>query len=120
MGADCWEDGTLGLERQIDEQIALRRMWEVWLTLPPRPRDTFFYSFSTSRGEDLLTLLFEAGVTAPGEVASVLGLTIEELVTNWKRMPMRNAELAEMWGVPRQQVNKWRFQALRMIEKRLT
>jgi RNA polymerase sigma factor (sigma-70 family) len=118
-GENRREDGAVGLERHIDERIALRRMWEVWLTLPPRPRETFFYSFSTSRGEDLLTLLFEAGVTAPSEVAGVLGLSLEELVGHWKRMPMRNVELAAMWGVPRQQVNKWRFQALRMIEKRL-
>jgi len=119
MGEDIREDGAVGLERHIDERIALRRMWEVWITLPPRPRETFFYCFSTSRGEDLLTLLFEAEVAAPGEVAGVLGLTLEELIENWKRMPMRNVELAAMWGVPRQQVNKWRFQALRMIEKRL-
>ena len=119
MGEESREDGAVGLERHIDERIALRRMWEVWRTLPARPRETFFYSFSTSRGEDLLTLLFEAGVAGPSEVAVVLGLSLEELLGNWKRMPMKNVELAAMWGVPRQQVNKWRFQALRMIEKRL-
>jgi hypothetical protein len=113
------EDGAVGLERHIDERIALRRMWEIWVTLPPRPRDTFFYSFSTSRGEDLLTLLFEAGVATPSQVAGVLGITLEELLASWREMPMRNVELAARWGVERQQVNKWRFQAMKMIEKRL-
>lgn len=113
------EDGVVGLERHIDERIALRRMWEIWVTLPPRPRETFFYSFTTSRGEDLLTLLFEAGVATPSQVAAVLGVTLEELIENWRLMPMRNVELAARWGVGRQQVNKWRFQAMKMIEKRL-
>lgn len=113
------EDGAVGLERHIDERIALRRMWEIWVTLPPRPRETFFYSFSTARGEDLLTLLFEAEVATPSQVAGVLGITLAELLESWRLMPMRNVELAARWGVGRQQVNKWRFQAMKMIEKRL-
>ena len=45
--------------------------------------------------------------------------SLEELIENWRLMPMRNVELAARWGVGRQQVNKWRFQAMKMIEKRL-
>lgn len=113
------ENGEVGMDRRFDERIALRRMWEIWITLPPRPRETFFYSFSTSRGEDLLTLLFQARVATPSEVARVLDLPLEVLMERWREMPMRNVDLANQWGVDRQQVNKWRFQALKMIEKRL-
>lgn len=113
------ENGEVGMDRRFDERIALRRMWEIWVTLPPRPRETFFYSFSTSRGEDLLTLLFQARVATPSEVARILDLPLEVLMERWREMPMRNVDLANQWGVDRQQVNKWRFQALKMIEKRL-
>ena len=109
----------MGLERHLDERVALKRMWEIWATLPPRPRETFFYSFSTSRGEDMLTLLYQAGVATPREVARVLDIPLEGLMERWREMPMRNVDLAARWGVDRQQVNKWRFQALKMIEKRL-
>ena len=34
-------------------------------------------------------------------------------------MPLRNLELAKMWGVERQQVNKWRYLAIRRLEKLL-
>ena len=111
------EDPTI--ERHLDEVIALRRIWKIWLTLPGHLRETFFFSFSTSRGDDLLSLLVQGGVAKPSEVARELGIPLDRLMALWKLMPMRNVDLALMWSVDRQQVNKWRFQALRMIEKRM-
>lgn len=103
----------------LEGKIALDRLWSAVLTLPLRQRQTFFFSFSTPEGEDLLTLLVEGDVAGPSLTAASLGLSLEELLEIWKRMPLRNLELAAMWGVERQQVNKWRYLAIRRLEKLL-
>ncbi|MGA1368905.1 MAG: hypothetical protein ACO394_10365, partial [Blastocatellia bacterium] len=103
----------------LEGKIALDRLWSAVLTLPLRQRQTFFFSFSTPEGEDLLTLLVEGAVAGPSQTAASLGLSLEELLEIWKRMPLRNLELAKMWGVERQQVNKWRYLAIRRLEKLL-
>jgi hypothetical protein len=103
----------------LEGKIALDRLWSAVLTLPLRQRQTFFFSFSTPEGEDLLTLLVEGAVAGPSQTAASLGLSLEELLEIWKRMPLRNLELAKIWGVERQQVNKWRYLAIRRLEKLL-
>jgi hypothetical protein len=103
----------------LEGKIALDRLWSAVLTLPLRQRQTFFFSFSTPEGEDLLTLLVEGTIAGPSQTAASLGLSLEELLEVWKRMPLRNLELAKMWGVERQQVNKWRYLAIRRLEKLL-
>lgn len=110
---------TARIETVMEERVALHRLWAILRTLPARQRETFFYSFTTSKGEDLLTLLFQGGVATPSQIAQALGVPLNRLMAIWKVMPLRNADLAVVLGVERQQVNKWRFQAIKMIEKRL-
>ena len=112
-------DAAPPLIGSMEGKIALDRLWSAVLTLPLRQRQTFFFSFATAEGEDLLTLLVEGAVAAPSRTADSLGLSLEELLEVWKRMPLRNLELAKMWGVERQQVNKWRYLAIRRLEKLL-
>ena len=116
------QDLRVGGAPMVDSQegkIALDRLWSAVLTLPLRQRQTFFFSFSTPEGEDLLTLLVEGDVAGPSRTATSLELSLEELLEIWKRMPLRNLELAALWGVERQQVNKWRYLAIRRLEKLL-
>jgi len=107
------------LTEALDGKIVLDRLWSALQILPLRQRRTFFFCFATVEGEDLLTLLLEGGVVPPSQMAASLALSLEELLGIWKQMPLRNVELAKIWGVERQQVNKWRYQAVRQLEKLL-
>ena len=48
----------------------------------------------TISGEDLFTLLFEANVVTPTQLAKQFGLSFEELMRVWSEMPMDNAAIA--------------------------
>lgn len=107
------------LEREMRERAALKRLWMIIETLPDRQRKVFFYGFATSSGEDLLTLLFQAGVATPSQVALTMEVPLERLMAVWRAMPLCTPDLAAFLGLDRQQVSKLRFRAIRTIEKRM-
>jgi hypothetical protein len=61
----------------------------------------------------------DAGLTTMPEIAEAFGRPLEDLILLWQRMPMDNALVAQELNATRQQVNKWRFRALRQLEKEL-
>lgn len=105
-------------EKIVEETNTLQRLWDEICRMPPNQREAMIFSFKDSRGEDLLSLLFYAGVTTPSQMASALNLPLDRLMTIWKKMPMPNAEIADEFGVERQQVNKWLYRARKQIRKR--
>src|SRR5262249_23340495 len=102
----------------FEERSALQKLWDEVCRMPVNQRETFIFSFSNSKGDDLLSLLFNAGVATPSQMAKELGLPLDRLMTIWKEMPMRNVDIADLLGVERQQVNKWRHRAMKQLEKR--
>src|SRR5215813_124236 len=102
----------------LDERAALQKLWDEICRMPANQRETFIFSFANSKGDDLLSLLFDAGVTTPSRMAEELDLPLDRLMTIWKEMPMRNVDIAVLLGVERQQVNKWRHRAMKQLEKR--
>lgn len=111
------EDGPR-YDEVLEEKAALQKLWTEVCQLPAKQRETFIFSFANSKGEDLLSLLFEASVTTPSQMAAKLGLSLDRLMVIWKEMPMRNVDIAALLGVERQQVNKWRHRAMKHLEKR--
>jgi len=107
-----------GYDEIFEERAALQKLWDEVCRMPVNQRETFIFSFANSKGDDLLSLLFDAGVATPSRMAEELGLSLDRLITIWKEMPMRNVDIAVLLGVERQQVNKWRHRAMKQIEKR--
>ena len=70
-------------------------------------------------GEDLFTLLFETGIATLSQLAEQLGRSPEEMMRLWTAMPMDVATIAVELNGTRAQVWKWRFEALRRLEKQL-
>ena len=105
-------------DKILEERAALRKLWAEVRQLPAKQRETFIFSFANSKGEDLLSLLFEAGVVTPSQLATELGLSLDYLMMIWKEMPMRNVDIAALLKVERQQVNKWRHRAMKHLAKR--
>jgi hypothetical protein len=95
----------------------LRSLWAAVRRLQPKQRDTFGLSFADDGGDDLFTLLLDAEVATLPEIAATFERSLEDLIVLWQQMPMDNAGLAQELSATRQQVNKWRFRALRQLKK---
>jgi RNA polymerase sigma factor (sigma-70 family) len=107
-----------GREKIMEESDTLQWFWGEICRLPANQREAMIFSFEDSRGEDLLSLLFDAGVVTPSQMAQTLNLPLDRLMAIWKNMPMPNADIADLLGVERPQVNKWLHRARKQIRKR--
>ena len=110
-------DTTLMCDPGLDSEKLLRHLWEAVLIMPKRQRDAFSFYFEDNSGEDLFTLLFEANITTPSQLAQQLGRSLQELVRIWSGMPMSYPEIATELNATVLQVRKSRFDALRRLEK---
>ncbi|MCI0660234.1 MAG: sigma-70 family RNA polymerase sigma factor [Acidobacteria bacterium] len=112
-------EGGSRYDEILEERAALQKLWDEVCRMPANQRETFIFSFANSKGDDLLSLLFNAGVITPSKMAEELDLSLDRLMMIWKEIPMRNVDIAVLLGVERQQVNKWRHRAMKQLEKRL-
>jgi RNA polymerase sigma factor (sigma-70 family) len=102
-----------------EAQELLGRLWDTVRRLPEKQRDTFCFSFADESGDDLFTLLLEARIVSFSQIAEHLGRSMQEIIRLWRSMPMDNAQVAGELNATRQQINKWRFRALRKLEEEL-
>jgi hypothetical protein len=110
-------DTTLISNPGLDSERLLRSLWRAVVALPRNQRDTFCLRFEDNSGEDLFTLLFEANITTPSQLAQELGRSLEDLMRMWAAMPMDYADIATELSATVLQVRKSRFDALRRLEK---
>jgi hypothetical protein len=110
-------DSTFRCESRLEVRELLRMLWASVRRLPPNQRDTFGLSFSDDGGDDLFTLLLDAEVATLPEIAAAFERSLEDLILLWQQMPMDNAGVAQELNATHQQINKWRFRALRQLEK---
>lgn len=102
----------------IEGRESLRQYWEEVKKLPTDQRNTICLSFEDESGEDLFSLLVDAGIATIPELAAEFGLSSEQFDELWMRIPMLdNLELAEHLGATRQQVSLWRFRAQSRLRK---
>lgn len=114
-------DATLRSDSLIEGRESLRQYWEEVKKLPADQRNTICLSFEDESGEDLFSLLVDAGIASVPELAAELGLSSEQFDELWIRVPMMdNTELAGYLGATRQQVSLWRFRAQSRLRKWLT
>jgi len=112
-------DTTLMSDPRLDFAKLLRGLWQAAAGLPEKQRDTFCLGFEDEHGEDFFTLLFETDITTPSQLALRLRRSLEDLMRLWSAMPMDVPAIAVELNGTRAQVWKWRFDALRRLEKEL-
>jgi len=110
-------DTTLMSDPGLDSEKLLRSLWRAVLALPKNQRDAYCLRFEDNSGEDLFTLLFEANITTQTQLAQQLGRSPEDLMRVWSAMPMTYAEIASELNATVIQVRRWRFDALKRLEK---
>jgi RNA polymerase sigma factor (sigma-70 family) len=120
---DVWEqsltDSSFRCESSLEVRELLQMLWAAVRRLPPRQRDTFCLGFADDGGDDLFTLLLDAELATLPEIAEALNRSLQDLILLWQQMPMDNTGIAHELKATHQQVNKWRFRALRQLEKEL-
>ena len=117
--AESLMDSSFRCDSRMGLRELLRLLWAAVRGLPPKQRESFSLSFADDAGDDLFTLLLDAEVATLTEIADAFNRSLEDLMLLWQRMPMDNATVAHELNATRQQVNKWRFRALRQLEKEL-
>ena len=113
-------DERLPSDSHLEERETLGQLWAEIKRLPTPQRDTICLGFEDDAGDDLFSLLIEAGLVTWPRLAREFDRSLEQLIGLWQQMPMDNAAIAEELGASRQQVSKWRFRALRRLEQALT
>lgn len=110
-------DTTLVSNSGHDRERLLRTLWQAVLALPKTQRDAFCLRFEDDDGEDLFTLLFEADITTYAQLAQHLGRSLEDVMRIWTALPMDYPDIAAEMNASVVQVRRWRFDALRRLEK---
>ena len=112
-------DSSLSSGSRLEEQALLRRLWQELKELSTDQRDVFCLGFEDGSGRDLFTVLLEAEIVNFEQLARDLGRSTETVVGLWSKMPMDAEGIASELKTTRTQVYKWRFRALRRLEKGL-
>jgi len=113
-------DTTLISNPRLDSDELLRSLWRAAERLPEKQRDVFCFGFEHDNGEDLFTLLFEANLASPMQLAHQFGRSLEDLMRVWSELPMDIPAIGAEMTATRSQVSKWRFYALQRLEKELS
>ena len=98
----------------------MRQFWGEVQKLLPKLREVVCLSFADENGEDLISLLFDAGVLTLSEMAADLGMELDRLKALWGRTPMDTETLAAHLGATRRQVSRWRHRAWQLLARSLS
>jgi RNA polymerase sigma factor (sigma-70 family) len=101
-------DSSLRVDERMEEHERIEEIWEELRRLPRKQRLAICLRFEGENTDDLWSLLFDAGICTPLELAEEFDLSLNELMTRWARIPMSNADIAEYFDVRKQQVSQWR------------
>jgi DNA-directed RNA polymerase specialized sigma24 family protein len=105
-------DSELRIDSLLEMREVLARFWQGLCELP---RDQFIAYLLHARddsGEDLINLLLGAEITTESELASLLALTLDEVVDlRLNRLPLDNEEISRELHVTVERVYKLRYRA---------
>lgn len=124
-GSSSWRWGgyfaanTQSGESHAEANELLARLWRAVIQLPAEQRDSFALGFEDETGQDLFTVLLAADIVNWDQIAQGMGRSLQEIVRLRQRLPMDRATLAEELRASRENVNKWRFRAIRRLKSEL-
>jgi RNA polymerase sigma factor (sigma-70 family) len=113
--ADTRPDAAAETERHI----YLKRLWDEISQLPPRQRAALLLNLRDENGRGVVDLWMIVGVAAPGEVAAVLEMTVEDFAALWSELPLDDNRIASLLDLTRQQVINLRKSARERLTRRM-
>ena len=108
-------DPSIRCDAVLEGRDELRLFWEEVRKLSPKLREVVCLSFTDENGEDLISLLLDAGVLTLPEIATDLGMELNRVKALWGRTPMDTETLAAHLGATRRQVSRWRHRAWQLL-----
>jgi hypothetical protein len=112
-------DAEALIAERIDKQAYLKQVWEEIRELPPEQRAAMLLNLKDRQGGDITGIFINSGVATISEMAEALGLTIEEFLGLWKKLPLSDEEIAMRLGVRIQQVSSLRQSGRRRLSRRM-
>jgi len=104
---------------RLETREAVRQLWNEVKRLPEKQREALYLSFEYEGGTDLFSLLVDSEVSTLAQIAKDLEMPLLNLLSLWKMLPMDNPAVAEYMNASREHVSKWRYRALKQLEKNL-
>ena len=101
-------DSAPRADELLEGRERIVEIWEELRRLPPKQRLAICLRFEDENVDDLWSMIFDAGICTPLQLAEEFSLSLEELMALWARIPMSNADIAAYLSVRKQQVSQWR------------
>ncbi|MCI0659902.1 MAG: sigma-70 family RNA polymerase sigma factor [Acidobacteria bacterium] len=101
-------DSSPRADELLEERERITEIWEEFRRLPLEQRLAICLRFEDKYVDDLWSMLWDAGIYTPRQLAEEFGMSVEELTKLWWKIPLSNADIAEHFGVRKQQVSQWR------------
>jgi RNA polymerase sigma factor (sigma-70 family) len=104
---------------RIDKQAYLKQVWKEMCELPPEQRAAMLLNLKDKDGSDITLVFISSGVATISEMAEALGMSIEEFLDLWKRLPLSDEDIAIRLGIRVQRVASLRQSARRRLSRRM-
>jgi len=109
-------DSKMTADLELENRRYTAEMWKEIQDLPQRQR----FALLLNLKNDATDLLLVTGVASFKEIASALEMRPEQLASLWNKLPLEDAEIAQMLTCTRQQVINLRMAARKRLANRLS
>ena len=116
---EAWSDTEVIFTERIDKQSYLKQVWKEICELPPEQRAAILLNLKDREGSDITITLVSSGAATISEMAEALGLSIEEFLDLWKKLPLSDEDIAVRLGTRVQRVASLRQSGRRRLSRRM-
>jgi hypothetical protein len=116
---ETWSDTEALFTDRIDKQDYLKQVWKEICELPSEQRAAMLLNLKDGEGSDITAIFISSGVATISEMAEALGLSIEEFLDLWKKLPLSDENIAIRLGIGVQRVSSLRQSGRRRLSRRM-
>jgi RNA polymerase sigma factor (sigma-70 family) len=110
---------STSVELRLEGRATLQSLWEEIKQLQTQQRWAVCLCLTDQNGNDLFTILLEAGAVSWTQMGDDLGLSQDQFIELWQQLPMENEKIAAYLSTTRERVNKWRWRGLQQLRTQM-
>ena len=114
-----WSDTEALFAERIDKQAYLKQVWKEICDLPSEQRAAMLLNLKDGKGSDITIILVSSGVATISEMAEALGISIEEFLDLWNKLPLSDADIAIRLDIRIERVGSLRQSGRRRLSRRM-
>jgi hypothetical protein len=108
-----------GVDLLFEQRLYLERLWSELCELPVLQRAALLLNLRDANGGSAIFFIPHLAIASQNELAQVLEMPPEKFGALWNKLPLGDAEIAEILGVNRQQVINLRKTARERLLRRM-